>query len=106
MPESRMKREIARVLQENGFVTGFESSGDSKKPMLSVELRYARSSRPMIEGIERVSRPSRRVYVGASEIRPVRNGAGIAILSTARGILSDAQAREANVGGEILARVW
>ncbi|UCF68191.1 MAG: 30S ribosomal protein S8 [Acidobacteriota bacterium] len=106
MPESRMKREIARVLQENGFVKGFQSSGDEKKPVLSVDLRYARSNRPMIEGVERVSRPSRRVYVKAAEVRPVRAGAGIAILSTPRGILTDAQAREANVGGEILARVW
>ena len=106
LPESRLKREIARVLRERGFIEAFESDGDPKKPTLSITLRYASASQPIIEGIERVSRPSRRVYVRANEVPRVRSGAGVAILSTARGVLTDEQAREARVGGEVLARVW
>ncbi len=106
MPEYRLKREVARVLQEQGYISSFSSDGDPKKPMLTVEVRYNAGSEPMIQGIQRVSRPSRRVYVGWQEIPKVRNGLGIAILSTPRGILTDEQAREAHVGGEILAEVW
>ena len=106
IPESRLKREVARLLEQRGFIEGYESDGDEKKPTLRVRLRYGRQSRPMIEGIERVSRPGRRVYVGADEIPLVRNGLGMAILSTPKGILTDAQAREERVGGEVLARVW
>ncbi len=105
IPESRLKREVARVLQEQGYISNFSSDGDPKKPMLTVEVRYNAGSEPMIQGIQRVSRPSRRVYVGWQEIPKVRNGLGIAILSTPRGILTDEQAREAHVGGEILAEV-
>ncbi|MEE9281877.1 MAG: 30S ribosomal protein S8 [Myxococcota bacterium] len=106
VPKSRVKEEIARVLAEQGFISGFSSEGDLKKPSLSVEIRYNAQNAPMIEGIERVSRPSRRVYVGWQDIPKVRNGLGIAILSTPRGILTDEQAREAHVGGEVLARIW
>ncbi len=106
IPESRMKLELARVLQEEGYISSFSSDGDPKKPVLTVEVRYTEESKPMIQGIQRVSRPSRRVYVGWQEIPKVRNGLGIAILSTPRGILTDEQAREAHVGGEILAEVW
>ncbi len=106
IPESRLKREVARVLQEQGYISSFSSDDDPKKPMLTVEVRYNEGSEPMIQGIQRVSRPSRRVYVGWQEIPKVRNGLGIAILSTPRGILTDQQAREAHVGGEILAEVW
>ncbi len=106
VPGSRLKADIARVLKERGFISDFSREGDSKKPTLSVEIRYNADNAPIIEGIERVSKPSRRVYVGWNEIPQVRNGLGIAILSTPRGILTDEQAREAHVGGEILARVW
>ncbi len=106
LPGSQLKAEIARVLKEQGFISGFSKEGDAKKPTLSVEIRYNAENAPIIEGIERVSRPSRRVYVGWDEIPQVRNGLGIAILSTPRGVLTDAQARESHVGGEILARVW
>jgi small subunit ribosomal protein S8 len=104
--ESRLLREIARVLKERGFIRDYSSDGDPRKPVLTVELRYDPDNRHMIERIERVSRPSRRVYVGWKEVPRVRNGTGIAILSTNRGILTDDQAREAHVGGEVLARIW
>jgi len=109
MADSRMRREIARVLKESGFIHDFASDGDPKKPTLTVQLRYhvgRRSGIPIIEQIERVSRPGRRVYVGHEEIPHVRSGLGIAILSTSKGVMTDTQAREAQVGGEVLARVW
>jgi small subunit ribosomal protein S8 len=119
MPSSRMKRELARVLKQEGFIRDFAITGDETKPVLTVDVQYARQNQPMIEGLERgrqnqpmieglerISKPSRRVYVGAKEIPRVRNGLGVAILSTPRGILTDKQARDARVGGEVLARVW
>jgi small subunit ribosomal protein S8 len=106
MPSSRMKRELARVLKQEGFIRDFAVTGDEKKPVLMVDVQYGRQNQPMIEGLERISKPSRRVYVGAKEIPRVRNGLGVAILSTPRGLLTDREAREARVGGEVLARVW
>ena len=106
LPESRLKREIARVLHARGYISGYSSDGDPKQPTLTIELRYNRDATPIIEGIERVSRPGRRVYVRTNEIPKVRNGLGVAILSTPKGILTDAEAREGRVGGEVMARVW
>ena len=106
MPSSRMKRELARVLKQEGFIRDFAVTGDEKKPVLTVDVQYGRQNQPMIEGLERISKPSRRVYVGVKEIPRVRNGLGVAILSTPRGLLTDKEAREARVGGEVLARVW
>lgn len=106
MPSSRMKEGIARVLRQRGFIAGYRVEGDPKKPVLVIELRYGRDHRPLIEGIERVSKPGRRIYVGVREIPRVRSGLGVAILSTPKGILSDDEARAEHVGGELLARVW
>jgi small subunit ribosomal protein S8 len=106
MPDSRTKREIARVLRESGFIRNYSTDDDPKKPTLTIELRYDQANQHIIERIERVSRPSRRIYVGAQKIPKVRNGIGIGILSTPNGILTDEQARQARVGGELLARVW
>jgi small subunit ribosomal protein S8 len=106
IPASHIKRELARVLKETGFIRDFRSETEDGKAVLIVELRYRDGSVPMIERIERVSRPSRRLYLRARQVPPVRNGLGIGILSTPRGILTDSQAREAGIGGEYLARVW
>ena len=106
MSESNTKRAIAQVLKERGFISDWSSDGHPQKPTLFVELRYDEHSEPIIEGLERVSRPSRRVYRGYRELGPVRGGIGIAILSTPHGILTDDQARESRVGGEVLAQVW
>ncbi len=106
MPTSRIRREIARILTESGFIGGYESGGESKKPSLTVEIRYDRESRPIIERIERMSRPGRRVYLGARNIPKVRNGLGIGIISTPKGLMTDEEARKAHLGGEFLARVW
>jgi len=106
IPMSRLKREIARVLHENGYIAGYGEVEGADKPTLSIEIRYGDDDQPIIEGIQRISRPGRRVYVGAKKIPQIRSGLGIAILSTPRGVLTDAQAREAGIGGELLAKVW
>ena len=106
IPKSKIKVELARVLRERGYIAGYSDDPDAAKPTLCVEIRYGDDARPVIEGIQRISSPGRRVYVGWKEVPRVRNGTGIAILSTNRGILTDDQAREAHVGGEVLARIW
>lgn len=107
MPSSRLKHEVARVLKQGGYINDFTvDTEDAKKPQLSVEIRYTQDATPIIDGIERVSRPSLRVYVGATEIPKIRNGLGMAIMSTPRGIVSGEEARDAGVGGEVLAKVW
>jgi small subunit ribosomal protein S8 len=106
---SKLRREIARVLKETGYIEDYEVGGEEKKPVLTVRLRYhsgRRGGSPMIESIQRVSRPSRRVYAGHDALPKVRSGIGIAIVSTPQGVMTDVQAREARVGGEILAQVW
>ncbi len=106
IPKSRQKMEIARVLHAHGFIAGYREDPEAAKPTLSVEIRYGSDDRPIIEGMERISRPGRRVYVAAKKIPQIRSGLGIAILSTPRGILTDTEARDAGVGGELLAKVW
>lgn len=106
-PASRLKRGIAEVLIQEGYLDGVaDETGDDGHPQLRITLRYADSGNLIIDGVRRISRPSRRVYVGAKEIPKVRNGIGIAVLSTPKGVISDATAREQNVGGEIMCEVW
>ena len=106
MPRSKLKVAIARVLKAEGFIEGFVENEDATQGRLKVFLKYDDASRGTIRGIERVSRPGRREYVGKEELPRVRNGLGIAILTTSRGLLTDRQARQAGVGGEVLCRVW
>lgn len=104
MPASKMKAAIAQVLLDEGYIAGFKVEGDSKK-VLTVEIKYY-MRRPVIEGIERVSKPSCRLYCGCKDIPKVRDGLGIAILSSPHGVLSGKNAQKQNVGGEILCYVW
>ena len=106
MPKSKLKVEIARVLRERGYIGGYSDDPDAVKPTLCVEIRYGDDDRPVIEGLQRISTPGRRVYVTAKRIPQIRSGLGMAILSTPRGILTDTEARSAGVGGELLAKVW
>lgn len=106
MPKSKIKVELARVLRERGYIVGYSDDPDAAKPTLCVEIRYGDDDRPVIEGIQRISSPGRRVYVTAKRIPQIRSGLGMAILSTPRGILTDTEARNAGVGGELLAKVW
>jgi small subunit ribosomal protein S8 len=105
-PSSKMKLAIARVLKEAGFLGEVKVEARDGNPVLVMEVRYDAESQPVIAGIRRVSRPGRRVYVGAEELPKVRSGLGVAVLSTSRGILSDRGAREAAVGGEFVCEVW
>ena len=106
MPRSNIKVAIAQVLKNEGFIEGYVESSDTHQGRLKLFLKYDNASRGSIRGIERVSRPGRREYVGKDDLPRVRNGLGIAILTTSQGLLTDRQARQAGVGGEILCRVW
>lgn len=106
MPKSKLKVEVARALRERGYIAGYSDDPEAAKPTLCVEIRYGDDDRPVIEGIQRVSSPGRRVYVRANRIPQIRSGLGMAILSTPRGIMTDTEARDAGVGGELLAKVW
>ena len=105
-PSSRLKLGIARVLAREGFLSDVREEAESGRPTLVIELRYHADGASMIDGIRRVSRPGRRVYVGVGGIPKVRNGLGVAVLSTPRGVLADRAAREAKVAGELLCEVW
>ena len=105
VPLSKLKVELARILKENAFVHDYMVLNDGRHGLVRVYLKY-HEGRPVISRIARVSRPGRRRYVGVGDIPRVRNGLGIAVLSTSHGLLSDRAARAANVGGEILAEVW
>ncbi len=101
MPSSKLKVAIARVLKEEGYIEDFAVRQAGEKPLLEIALKYY-AGRPVIETIERVSRPGLRVYKGSRELPKVMNGLGIAIVSTSRGVMTDYQARAAGIGGEVL----
>lgn len=104
MPSSKLKASIAKVLKDEGFIKDFRIDGDLKKTLV-IEMKYHNRG-SVIEGIERVSKPSCRLYCGSKEIPKVKDGLGIAILSTPRGVLSGKIASAQNVGGEIICYVW
>lgn len=107
VPHSNIKAEIARVLKEEGFIEDYRVEGEKKRDLVIVmKYKGKRGKDPVIEGIERVSTPGRRVYVGASEIPRVRSGLGVALVSTSRGVLTGKQARALRLGGELLVEVW
>ena len=101
IPSSKLKVAIARVLLEEGYIGGFKVSGTETKPTLDIELKYY-AGRPVIEKIERVSRPGLRSYKGHGDIPSVMNGLGVAIISTSKGVMTDRKARANGVGGEVL----
>jgi small subunit ribosomal protein S8 len=105
MPWSRQKEAVARVLRDEGYLEAVALT-DAAHPQLQVTLRYDEARCPVINGIERVSRPSLRVYVGAKEIPSVRRGLGVSIVSTPKGVLADREARRQGVGGEVVCKVW
>lgn len=105
MPVSKLKVEVAKLLKEHAFVFDYKVLDDGKHGVLRVYLKYHEGA-PVIRHLERVSRPGRRHYVGASDVPSVRNGLGMAILSTSRGLMSDRGARQEGVGGELMALVW
>ncbi|CAG0950701.1 30S ribosomal protein S8 [Geobacter sp.] len=106
IPSSNLKVSLANVLKSEGFVKNFKVIADSKQGVLRVYLKYIDEKEPVIREIKRVSKPGSRVYVGSDKIPCVKNGMGVAILSTSKGILTDKVAREAGIGGEVICTVW
>jgi small subunit ribosomal protein S8 len=104
MPSSKLKVAIAQVLKDEGYIDGFEIKTDGAKQELEITLKY-HAGRPVIERIERVSRPGLRVYKGRHDIPQVMNGLGVAIVTTPRGVMTDRKARQAGIGGEVLCLV-
>ena len=106
IPASRLKARITEILKDEGFIKNFRVIDNDKQGTLRVYLKYGPGGERIISGLTRVSKPGRRVYSGARELPRIRNGLGITIVSTPRGVLSDAEARDQNVGGEVLAEVF
>jgi len=106
MPSSKLKEEIARILSEEGFIDSWKTQDAEVGLELTVRLRYDADRRSVLQGIQRVSKPGRRVYSGARNVARVRGGIGVSIISTSEGVMTDRDARRRNVGGEILCKVW
>jgi len=104
MPSSKLKVAIAKVLKDEGYIDDFAVRGDAARPELEIALKYY-AGRPVIERIERVSRPGLRIYKGRDEIPQVKNGLGVAIVTTPKGVMTDRKARQSGVGGEVLCYV-
>ena len=106
MPASTFKTEIARILREQGYIEDFAVEPGRVGQVLRVRLRYTEDRKPVITGLERMSKPGRRRYVGAGEVPKVLGGMGTTIVSTSRGVMTGHEARHAKVGGELVAKVW
>jgi len=106
VPASKLKRAILEILKKEGYVDSVEDGVEDGHPVLKVQLRYVNEGEPMITGLQRISKPGRRVYVGTKEIDRVRNGIGMSILSTSKGIMTDQESRRNKLGGEVLCSVW
>lgn len=106
MPASKLKAEIAKLLEAEGYISGWEEAGEGKDRELIVTLKYDRSRRQVISGLRRVSKPGRRVYVDRDSVPKVLGGMGVAVLSTSQGLLSGQEARRRGIGGEVLCEVW
>lgn len=106
IPASNMKKAIAKILLDEGYIKGYQVIDDSKQGIIRVTLKYGENKQKVITGLKRVSRPGLRIYAGADELPRVLKGLGIAIISTSKGIMTDKEARKQNIGGEVLAFVW
>jgi small subunit ribosomal protein S8 len=108
MPSSKLKESLARILEQEGYITGFDVSDDSARPgrQLKITLKYTPERKRTISGVRRISKPGLRVYSSATDVPRVLGGMGISILSTNQGLMTDREARKRRVGGEILCQVW
>ena len=106
VPFSNLKHEIAGLLQKEGYLKGVQVKGKKATRRIEVEIAYFDDKRPRVEDIARLSKPSRRVYGGASDLKPVKQGKGMLVVSTPKGVLRGEEARKANVGGELLFMIW
>ena len=106
IPASNMKKAIAEILNEEGYIKNYQVIEDDKQGVIRIALKYGPSKEKVISGLKRVSKPGLRIYAGAEELPRVLKGLGIAIISTSKGIMTDKKARRENIGGEVLAFVW
>ena len=106
VPASNMKKAIAQILLEEGYIKNFQLIDDGTQGVIRITLKYGAGKEKVISGLRRVSKPGLRVYAGADELPKVLRGLGIAIVSTSKGVMTDKKAREAHVGGEVLAFIW
>ena len=106
IPASNIKREIARILLEEGYIKGYDVIEDGKQGLIRVAFKYGKDGQKVILGLKRISKPGLRVYADKNTVPKVLNGLGISIISTSKGILTDKQARELGVGGEVVCYVW
>ncbi len=106
VPASKLKIELARILKEEGFIVDYKVQDETTSGMIYLTLKYGEKKERVITGLKRISKPGLRVYVKADEVPKVLNGLGIAIISTSKGIMTDKQARQNNLGGEVLAYIW
>ena len=106
VPASNIKKELARILLEEGFVKGYDVIEDGKQGLIRLQLKYGKNGEKVITGIKRISKPGMRVYADNHSVPKVLNGLGISIISTSKGILTDKQARELGIGGEVICYVW
>ena len=106
VPASKLKLELSKILQEEGFIRTFKVLEEGPQGTLRIYLRYSSDGEPAIRGLERISRPGLRVYRGTSKLPQVRGGIGVAVVSTSKGLMTDARARELHLGGEVMCRVW
>lgn len=106
IPASNLKKSIAEILLEEGYIKNYQIIDDGKQGIIRVSLKYAENKQRVISGIKRISKPGLRVYAGKDELPRVLRGLGIAIISTSKGVMTDKKARKENVGGEVLAYIW
>lgn len=106
MPSSKEKERIAKILVEEGYINGFATTADGVKKTLTIDLKYGKNGEKVISGLKRISKPGFRVYAKAENLPRVLNGLGTAIISTSNGVMTDRDAKKANVGGEVIAYIW
>jgi small subunit ribosomal protein S8 len=106
VPTSRLKREILEVFKREGYIQDFEEKKDTGKGVLQVKLKYIDGQEPVIKNLKRVSKPSLRIYTKSQAMKPVRSGMGISIVTTSKGIMTGKQARQSNLGGEVICEIW
>ncbi len=106
VPASNIKKEIARILLEEGFIKGYDVIEDGKQGLIRLQLKYSKTGERVIKGLRRISKPGMRIYADRDTLPKVLNGIGVSIISTSKGILTDKQARELGIGGEVICYVW
>lgn len=106
VPASKIKKELARILKEEGYIRDYKVNDDGKQGVLRIYLKYAPPKRQVITGVKRISKPGRRVYAKSDQIPRVLGGLGVAVLSTSRGLMTDREARKQRIGGEVICYVW